>query len=420
MFYLGLSFDWRANRPISARVTCACRATGSVRAGAARIELKPPLPTVVAGYPPPRSTATSAEPLFARALVLQVGDQAVALASAEVLEIPPSVLRRVRERARAAGLTEVIAAATHAHTSFGGYDDSLIVQVAATGRFDADQERRLVEGLSQAVEQAYAARRPATLKVAQRALAGASRNRDDPQAPPDQELTALFADGSDGAPIAALFSFGCHPTLAARHGARLDGDWPSRAAQRLEAAGRVALFVQGALGDATAAPPAGEGSGLERMGAKVAEAVAQSASAAEPVEAELALATVELGLPPAQADAAVPRYLRRPAANFLSLLAPSRAEVTVLALGRTYFVFTPAEPTAAAGQALRERVRGALAPGARIALVSVAQGYVGYLETPEAMAQGKGEARRTLFGPGLQERLGQGIDAALEAMRSGP
>jgi hypothetical protein len=52
-------------------------------------------------------------------------------------------------------------------------------------------------------------------------------------------------EGADSVPFAAVFAFGCHPTLAARQGTRPDGDWPSRAARRIEAAGRVAIFTPG-------------------------------------------------------------------------------------------------------------------------------------------------------------------------------
>src|SRR4051794_15884115 len=41
-----------------------------LRAGAAKVAIQAALPVVVAGYGPPRSEAQSAEPLFARALVL--------------------------------------------------------------------------------------------------------------------------------------------------------------------------------------------------------------------------------------------------------------------------------------------------------------------------------------------------------------
>jgi hypothetical protein len=417
MLYLALSFDWRTHRRVAPRVELAYRSSGEIQVGAARVALEPPLPTVVAGYPPPRSTAISSEPLFARALALQVGGRSVAIASAEVLEIPPSVAGKVRERGRAAGLSDVVVTATHPHTSFGGYDKNPLVQYAATGWYDGAQERLLTEGLSAAVAGAWSARRPATLRAAQTALAGVSRNRAHPGTSPDQALTALFADALDGSRIATLFAFGCHPTLADRHGDRLDGDWPSRAMQRLESQGGVALFVQGALGDATSTPPEGAGSRLDRMGGKVAEAVAEALGGAEPVEAEMGLSSIEIALPPAEADSVVPGPLRRPAANLLSLIAPSSAEATVLTLGRTAWLFMPAEPTAAGASALREKARGLLPAQAKVALVSLAQGYVGYLETPEAMAQGQGEARRTLFGSALQERIGEGLVRGLEALR---
>lgn len=104
-----------------------------------------------------------------------------------------------------------------------------------------------------------------------------------PGAVPDKDFTGLFAEGADGAPFAAVFAFGCHPTLAARQGTRPDGDWPSWAARRIDAARGVALFLQGALGDATATPPPGNGAGQERMDAMVAEAVAGSIGTARPL-----------------------------------------------------------------------------------------------------------------------------------------
>jgi hypothetical protein len=255
-----------------------------------------------------------------------------------------------------------------------------------------------------------------SLRAAQTALAGVSRNRARPGTSPDQALTALFADAR---------------RLAHRHPLRLrvppDSRRPTRgparrrlaesAMQRLESQGGVALFVQGALGDATSTPPEGAGSRLDRMGGKVAEAVAEALGGAEPVEAEMGLSSIEIALPPAEADSVVPGPLRRPAANLLSLIAPSSAEATVLTLGRTAWLFMPAEPTAAGASALREKARGLLPAQAKVALVSLAQGYVGYLETPEAMAQGQGEARRTLFGSALQERIGEGLVRGLEALR---
>jgi len=39
-------------------------------------------------------------------------------------------------------------------------------------------------------------------------------------------------------------------------------------------------------------------------------------------------------------------------------------------------------------------------------VVGLADGYAGYLETPEGWSTGRGEAVRTWFGPGLAQALG--------------
>ena len=59
-----------------------------------------------------------------------------------------------------------------------------------------------------------------------------------------------------------------------------------------------------------------------------------------------------------------------------------------------------------------------LLPSATFLLVSLAQGYEGYAEEAEATRRGAGEARRTLFGPELVERLSGALVAGLKATRS--
>jgi hypothetical protein len=49
------------------------------------------------------------------------------------------------------------------------------------------------------------------------------------------------------------------------------------------------------------------------------------------------------------------------------------------------------------------------------AIVSLAGGYVGYVEAPERMAAASGETVRTYYGPELAGRLGEALRAAAEA-----
>jgi hypothetical protein len=73
----------------------------------------------------------------------------------------------------------------------------------------------------------------------------------------------------------------------------------------------------------------------------------------------------------------------------------------------------PAETTAASG-VLLERAAG----GARV--VSLVNGYLGYVEPPDRVERAAGESRRQLFGPGLLESLRFGTEAARAALRAGP
>jgi hypothetical protein len=70
----------------------------------------------------------------------------------------------------------------------------------------------------------------------------------------------------------------------------------------------------------------------------------------------------------------------------------------------------PAEPVAAVAAEWRR----ALPAGAD--LVSLAGGYLGYVEEPERRAARKGESVRTYFGPELATRLGAAVKLASDAV----
>src|SRR5690606_17600796 len=96
------------------------------------------------------TVGSSQLPLFARALVIQVGDAKWGLATADVLLIPPDVAREVQSRAAALGLQGMWVAATHTHSSWGGYDARRAAQWGGVGSFRPDARAALVEGLTSA------------------------------------------------------------------------------------------------------------------------------------------------------------------------------------------------------------------------------------------------------------------------------
>ncbi|HYO57615.1 neutral/alkaline non-lysosomal ceramidase N-terminal domain-containing protein [Archangium sp.] len=392
---------WDERSPV---VLGQARAEGSLRAGAAKVSLAPPYPVVVAGYRPPRPEASQADPVpQARAVVLAVGDVKVGLVSLELLLVPDELVAAVRERAAGLGLQDVVVVATHAHSSFGGYDSRLVSQLAGTGRFRKESLEAAVAGASEALRQSAARLTDVSLEVGEARDSVLVRSRSGGEIP-DGTLTRAVLRGAEG-PVAELLVFAAHPTVVPRDRALVDPDWPGRLSLLREEKGGVALVLQGAVGNVSVS--FGDGEGAQKA-LSFARAVAGLAERVAPVEAgspRLAFARVEVALPRPDSSRLVPSFSRAAGDNLLCASSSRTAEVGALALGPLELLLLPGEPTMGAEATL---VRRTGATG----VLGLADGYVAYVETPEKVEAGEGEARRQYFGPALLERLGVGAEVA--------
>lgn len=412
--YALLLVDWqREPRFAEPVVRGAFSVSGALQAGAARSALEPPLPVVRAGYGPLRATAErERDPLAARALVLRSAGKTLAVVLLDLVLVPAELRRTLEERLADLSLDGVILFATHTHSSVGGFDPRLLAQVAGIGRYRDDVVARLLERMERAVREAHGRLKPARLRTAEARVPGWAFNRSTPGAPVDDALTVAVLDADDGAPIAVVAVVAGHPTLLDRSVAELSADYPGAAMRRLEQTGAVALLLQGAGGDAMV-----RGSGQEAIaaaGAFVAARVSEASERAAAAGDALAFADVEIGLPAVEVDAIRPFVLRRPASNLVAPGLSRRAHVALLRLGDLTLLTVPGEPTALAA----ERLATAATPrnrGRRPRVVALAQGYVGYVDTPERVNQGHGEALRAWFGPDLLESIEQGFERALRA-----
>jgi hypothetical protein len=151
---------------------------------------------------------------------------------------------------------------------------------------------------------------------------------------------------------------------------------------------------------------------VERIGTAVASQVERLLDRSPPPPGRPtgtgpALAPVRLGcevrllaLPTPEAGRALPWPVRRAATNLLLRFAPAGAVSTRLDLGDLSLVGVPGEPVGELG--LRARAGGPRG----VALVGLADGYVGYVETAARARAGAGESARTWYGPGLAAALG--------------
>lgn len=396
--YAIASWDWCGRwTQEPAKLVAAARATGALKAGAAEVELVPPWPVTVAGYGPVRPTVSRAtRPLKARALVLQVGGVKAAIVAIDLLLIPQDVVDDVRAQA---GLPDAWVVATHAHSSMGGYDERPLAELAGTGWFREAAKAAVVHAAVEALGQATAALAPAQARVGT-AEAGLCRARSGTQC--DGRLTRLTVLSEAGAPIAEGLVLAAHPTLIARKTEAVDPDYPGALAERRADAG-VALVIQGAGGNASA---------TEKSPLAFAEEVERRLPAGVALEGELTLATARatIALPHPDAARLVPAFSRVPATNFVCLDAARVAEVGVVRLGPVVWLSVPVEASFEAGASL-EAAAGATR------LVSLANGYLGYLEPAEVVAAAGGESKRQYYGAALMENLEEAAKVAGDAVR---
>ncbi len=384
-------------------LTQVAQSQGELKVGAAKVALQVPFPTTVGGYGPPRASVTRAlTPLAARALVIELGGQRMAVVLLDALLVPPQLRDAIGEGQK--WPTWVVA--THTHTGPSGYDPRLASELAALGSFSPDAQQVLVTAARQALEEAHAHVLPARLELGEVRSQGVSVARSGPDV--DRRVTKLRFDAASG-PVAQVLILSAHPTLAARKPEGLHADWPGLLAERLERdQGPVTLVLQGAGGNAS----------IDRQLLPTPEAVAEKLEAlvralptapqAEPLSG--AWNEVRVSLPRPDASRLVPSLLAAAAENALCDDAEDVVVLHGLRLGEARLLWVPVEPSLPAGLVLEEQARVTR-------LVSLADGYAGYVETTEAARAGTGEAHRQYFPPALLGELASGAKLVGDALQ---
>ena len=355
---------------------------------------------------------TVRDPVNARVLVLAGGGHRVGLVSLDVVLVPPPLAAAIATGAKGAGIDRVVVAATHTHNGPGGLWDDPLAELLGLGRYDARYTRRVVRDTVAALARAAKRAVPARLRLGTGEGPAVCRSRV-PGRRPDRRLTVVEVDpAAGGPPLGRVVVFACHATVLGAHDHRLSAGWPGVLARHLDG---TTVFLQGAVGDVTSAPIPGAASKDARMvalGETVAAAVrALPVTPAIPPAVRLGAATVDLPAP--TGDTVAPVGLEHLAGNLLAPFAPRSARVADLTVGELTLALVPGEPVSPL--ATRWTRQLARRTGGPVRLVGLASGYLGYLETPEALAARTGESRQAYFGPRAGAALLEGLRRALPA-----
>jgi neutral ceramidase len=433
---------------------CASQPTDAqLQAGAAKRSIVPPFPTHMGGFSDRTEMFKGVhDDLLVRALVLDDGRTRLALIGSDLMAIDAKMVRRVRaqiQKATGIPVQNILVSCAHNHSAPSYY------QLEQRGATELPLEDFLVERFTEAAVEAYQKRVPARAAFRAGNIEGATRNRQqENEEVIDTQVGVVRVEELESRKIIAiLFNFTGHPVILGATNLLLSGEYPGAACRAIEKLlGGVAIFTQGACGDVTVHRSGDPFLEVERVGRLLAGEVIKAAEftrGSESVSLDAASETLKLvpkPLPSVQeaqetldlaraameqceednANAEVRRQLQRKV-ELLSLTLrqatslekgtlkrPDRyeAEVQVVRVGDLVMVAVPCELFVEYALEMRARVKQTL--GKHMVLVGFANGYIGFVVTPRAMATGGYEASVTRVGATAGRRI---TETAMDLLR---
>jgi neutral ceramidase len=420
-------------------------AAGPLQAGAAKRKVTPPLwvPYLTSsGNGTNAPFASVHDDLYARAIVFEMGESALAVLAVDSIGYDNAILGEDRNftgvlRQRVAAQTglnpdAVMLAASHTHSAPETLD---LTPMRDSPRVSEWFERHLDDLVSTVVD-AWASRRPVRLRLGKTRVADFARyrrvvlkdgtiNRHGalPDAAKvavpwqtDDELTVVYAETDDGRPHSVLLNFAAHPVIAMLL-PEISTDYPGAATATVEEAlgGAVCLFTQGAAGNVNSPKVSGTFDDVLAAGQRLGHAALDAIDdlkrrpplTIDAISAQSQICRLEPrscpSLEQAQAEAqAKPTPVNRRIARLAAKLKddPLLAEIQAMRVGPIRWVSLPGEPFVETGLALKQA-------GATF-VVGYANGYLGYFPIRRAYPEGGYETDLGAWSrvaPGSAERL---------------
>jgi len=229
--------------------------SGQFRAGVAKVDITPTIPTPLAGYGARQGEISRGvmDHIYSRALVLDDGETRAALVSNDILLILADLKDEIEKNVADLNLAGIMLSATHTHSGPGGYSDIPVVKIAVMGNYVPEYRKFLVDQISQCIREANANLKPAKFgsEIVQAPGYGRNRRHPEPEAPEDPGLGLIKITDLSGKPIAFLVNYAAHSTIFSERNLEISGDFAGAVERALEEKepDAIAMFFPGSLGD---------------------------------------------------------------------------------------------------------------------------------------------------------------------------
>lgn len=286
--------------PVALVVAQPVTARAVLKAGAARANITPREPAPMWGYGDRHDALSTGtlDPLYADALVLEFGNEKLALVGLDLGRSPSEAsLQSIRERILSqAGIRHSFIAGSHTH--HGPVLELTDQPGQGRGKFDATIRyyRELEEKIVAAILEADRRRVEARLTSGAQMVADLNRNRHtrfDPK-PVDRLLAILRVTDLSGQTIATVVNFAAHPTMLPSSLLRFSADYVGHLKTEVtRELGGTTVFFNGAAGDLSVNPGPSRGAGRDPQGYGLALAreVIQLARTLQPIDSTQADST---------------------------------------------------------------------------------------------------------------------------------
>ena len=248
------------------------------KVGFAKRDITPSKPVPMWGYGARHNALSQGvlDPLYAKALVIDVGTAKLALVGLDLgRSLTPTSMQTIRDAVKNASDVEfLMISGSHTHhgpvielkdepgKGKGTYDDAVA--------YVKDLDRNIINAINEAAGNVQDAR----LGWGS-AMVNMNRNRHsmiEPK-PVDPELSVVRFDDLSGKPVAILVNFAAHPTMLPPQDLRFSADYPGQMMNAVEQALQTnCFFMQGAAGDLSVRTTE-ETRGIEAFGKALAEEV---------------------------------------------------------------------------------------------------------------------------------------------------
>ena len=411
-------------------LSTAAHAHAEFRAASVKVDITPTTPQWLMGYGARQSTAIH-DPIFHRIAILDDGKTQVIVVASDLCVFSPGVFDETVAELKL-DPKQLWWTVTHTHSAPevgppGVYDVLLKgrSEHAWSREYLAFTKAKLAEGIAAARAKLAPARMVTGVGRANANINRRARDLDgsislgyNPDGPVDRQIGLVrLEDAGTGKIIALIANYAMHGTALGGQWMEISGDAPSAAINYVEQQlGATVLYVNGAAGNiapiyTTQANPRAAHLPQFRvlLGEKILAANATLGGATAPAALRLSEKIVET---PRRADIGWPAELGQYAAKSPAGADLIRIPVRMLAIGDTVLWGAPVELFCEISMRVRED-----SPFRHTFFFGYMNGWLGYLPTAAAFAEGGYEPRTSPFTPAVERHFTEGVSNAIAGLR---